>query len=670
MSINKRFDCTTGVGARLGLLVGLGLLIASLAACGTSSGSARNAPAATGTPQTGLYRFIPGERLVYRLDYASASASDFRALFSEPNNKRTKIEQPAAPGLTQSFKTTIRGELTSTVISNSGDIALIAYSVHEPEVDLTVNGQAASKEAEKVRSDLVREVFARVNSQGKVLDVRFEPGVDDLSQSFVRTLLAITQFVLPEAAGSDLRQWETQEADPNGQYVARYAASNDSGRGAEETSRQSQGSFKKTKSRYLQPIQRPTADETQASNQIYPKGSLATRFDLQRGHLVSLSGTESLTVAIEGKTVANADTAIQMDLQRQEMLSQTDLERIRATSISREREAVAISLFVIPSPEAGEASIARSELGDTSLDSLLADLAKLESSSGEMNETPTYLKVKAMIYLHPESSAHFGKILATANSQGPAMRVLTGALGAVGNTEAQAALIGATRSRAGDWPAVSLLIPAISQVPSPAQPAEDLLRDLAFNSSNPDIAATAQLSLGNVARKVAQTSPDRAANIVRLFTKAIESSPSTDFTQQMLLAIGNAGSIEALPNIGRLINDPSPTLRATAAGALRWVDSDQADSLLIKALTSDREATVRLEAAIALSFRRIGNSTFNPQKTVFLTEQDVKVRLVVLKNLWAARDDFAEVRGILKRAAGHDRSKEVRKAAAESLGLK
>jgi len=249
------------------------------------------------------------------------------------------------------------------------------------------------------------------------------------------------------------------------------------------------------------------------------------------------------------------------------------------------------------------------------------------------------------------------------------MRILTGALGAVGHTEAQTALVTAVRARPQDWSALSMLIPALGGVNSPTQMAEDTLRDLAFNSPNPDIASTAQLILGSIARNLAETSPQRAEKIVDLFIKQIESSSSADGIRQILLVLGNAGSTRAFSTIARFMTHSSPALRATAASALRWIAVDQVDPLLVKTLTSDSEAEVRLEAAVALGLREMSEATFNPQKQAFLTDKDDKVRLAVLRNLWKAHQAFPEVRRLVKEAAKTDPSKEVRKAAAEIVAM-
>ncbi|MCU1264528.1 MAG: hypothetical protein JWM21_846 [Acidobacteria bacterium] len=479
----------------------------------------------------------------------------------------------------------------------------------------------------------------------------------------------MTQFVNPPTGSSDSREWDTQEADPGGQYLARYEAvpgpSNIAGNDAARV----QETFSKTKLRYILPRSDPASDENATALEIRPKGRLVAQVDIQRRHLVSLNGAESQTILLEGKAIGAAESSIQVEELRQESLSPEELALLREESLARERVAVAVPLFDTRSKDADEDSIERTELGDATLEGLLSDLAKMETSTAETNETALYLKFKALIDVHPESSASLGKILATADPKSTTMRILAGALGAVGHAEATEALVTAIQERTEDWPALALLIPTLGQSHSPSEAAEALLCDLAFFAHNPDIASTAQLGLGSMARQLAQSAPERATRIVDIFIKAIESSPSTGAIRLMILALGNAGSGESLPIIIRFINDPSSELRAAALDGLRWIDNEQADALLINALTSDQNPLVRQEAAIALGFRKIGDASFKAQKGVFLKERDAKVRLAVLSNLWRANNAFPEVRRIVKKAARRDGSKEVRKAAAEIIAM-
>src|SRR5262249_30447244 len=162
-----------------------------------------------------------------------------------------------------------------------------------------------------------------------------------------------------------------------------------------------------------------TPGESDVPKTISPKGELVASFDLKGGHLVSLSGMESQVIAISGKKVASAETRLQMNYVGAEMLSAAELSALRAANVQREKITVAVPLSATRSKEESEALIHRNELGTATLESLLADLARLEASSEQANETPLYLKFKALVYLHPESSAILGTALASARPSAP-----------------------------------------------------------------------------------------------------------------------------------------------------------------------------------------------------------------------------------------------------------
>ena len=609
-----------------------------------------------------VYHFAIAERMIYRLYYTSASQSDFSQVLGNQKQQQNPL------GLAQSFKTTVQGQLTISVLDIHGDNVLIAFSLRNLMIRLIANGQAAATEADTIEKDLSREIFANVSLQGKVRSIRFDPVTNKLSQNFARTLIAVTQFVFPSALSPDRSQWETQEDDPNGQYIARYQQAEPRSNRHKATN-PGLRTFRKIKTRYLQAVQKPGSDEFNVPTAITPKGELTANFDLRAGRLLALSGTESQTIEMAGKTVARAQNAVRLNYVGREILDPDNLAAMREASSQRTKLVAAVPLSVTVSKEESEANIERTELRTATLETLLADLANLESSSGERNEAPLYLKFKALTYLNPESSAALGKILATADAKSLTMRVLTGALGAVGHQQAQAALVSAIRARSTDWPALSVLIPALNEASSPTQLAEDTVRDLAFQSPNAEIASTAQLTLGTMARNLAETSPERATKIVELFIKQIESSPSFEVTRQMLLALGNSGSTNAYSTISRFMTDSSPALRAAAAGALRWVASDQIDALLTRSLTSDPEASVRLESAVALGFREMTEGTFGAQKQAFLTDKNDKVRLALLSNLWKVHQAFPEVRKLVKEAATKDASQNVRKAAGDIMAI-
>src|SRR5262249_21716075 len=209
----------------------------------------------------------------------------------------------------------------------------------------------------------------------------------------------------------------------------------------------------------------------------------------------------------------------------------------------------AVALSSPADPTAAEAAIQRAELGDATLDSLLADLAKTEADAKpNANDTPPYLKLKALVYLQPEACPRLAEVLNKTKTDGPTMQLLTGALSSVGHAEAQSALQQAIRARGDDFTTLAVLIPALGLVDNPTPQSEELLRELS-GRGDVNIRTTAQLALGVMARNLSDTAPERTARIVRDALRQLEGATQADERRQMLLGLGNsagAGTLDAI----------------------------------------------------------------------------------------------------------------------------
>ncbi|MCU1264527.1 MAG: hypothetical protein JWM21_845 [Acidobacteria bacterium] len=140
MLFQRTFDAShdrwsNRVASRLGVVLLAGFVTASISGCQASS---LHGPIvkATETDRVAaafsLCRFVPGDRLVYKLEYANHSAADLRPLFA--GQKAAAKTDATQPGLTQVFQTSVQGEFTASVLSNNGGTAIIAYSLRQPEV--------------------------------------------------------------------------------------------------------------------------------------------------------------------------------------------------------------------------------------------------------------------------------------------------------------------------------------------------------------------------------------------------------------------------------------------------------------------------------------------------------------------------------------------------------
>jgi hypothetical protein len=371
-------------------------------------------------------------------------------------------------------------------------------------------------------------------------------------------------------------------------------------------------------------------------------------------------------MVVDDKVVARAENTVRMNLQRSEMLSSAELQKLRRLcALLAEEPAVALSA---PTPRGGrEESIHRNELGEDTPESLLAELKRLDAKGDpEAPETRLYLKLKALIYLQPQVCSALAKLLSTATLESRTLPILTEAFSSIGHAEAQRALQTAIKARAGDEPALATLVSALAMVETPTETSEEVLRDLAANSPFANIRAGAELGLGTMAHQLALVQPHRTARIVRAMTGKLIVANSSEERRHCLFVLGNAGASESLEAIKGYVNDPAAEIRAAAIAALRWVEGNEADRLLCNALANDTDLSVRIEAATSLSFRVMTPTTFAAQKNAFLSDASTSVRLSALANLAHARSAFPEGRALLSEAR-NDRSPEVREEASNLL---
>jgi HEAT repeat protein len=314
-------------------------------------------------------------------------------------------------------------------------------------------------------------------------------------------------------------------------------------------------------------------------------------------------------------------------------------------------------------PAEAEAVIQRNELKDATIDTVLRDLEKADASQSRADKTDLYLKVKALVYLYPNTSAQLGSYLKNAKSSSIGFRAVSAALGEVGHEQAQQALILALQDRerhSDDISALSTLMVTLGTVRSPTPQAEEALRQIERQQPHSQICALCELMLGNMARNLVSTAPKRSARLVDDLVEKLRAASTVERSKHLLLALGNAGSPRAMPAMTPFLSHENASLRSTAIGGLRWVPGEAVDNILVEKLSHDPAPVMREEAATAFGFRQVTSITFNAQKKALLSDKSDKVRQNALNNLWSARSEYPEVIPLVRRVAKEDSSKEIR----------
>ena len=160
-------------------------------------------------------------------------------------------------------------------------------------------------------------------------------------------------------------------------------------------------------------------------------------------------------------------------------------------------------------------------------------------------ETPLYLKFKAMIYLHPEECVKLGPVLANADVSSPSFRIVSGALGAIGHREAQAAVRQAIAARPQDSAALASLIATLGGAPHPTVESEKAIHQVALTAPDANVSGAAILALGSMARSLARTEPARANAITDLLLQRADANGPADQIQAAVQALGNSAASRA-----------------------------------------------------------------------------------------------------------------------------
>jgi HEAT repeat protein len=604
------------------------------------------------------YKLVAGKTAVYQLHYESNAHADFRVLFQN--------QKPQAPAQSSSLVYTVSAELNGqwveTIVDADTSRFRTLYVLRNGKARLMVNDRDQAAQAETIVANLARGIVVERSPDGKALAVYMNPATDKVSSDFALSLFGETEFLLP--AGGGTSTWQSHEEDPTGAYSARYqilGSASPADRSGQNPARTV--AIRKTRLQYLlEPSESSLPGQTPMRKQAIPSGSLEAHFDPESGDLTSLSGTGTQDTIIEEKKVAHSVTTVGLSRIAEKAAAQEELTELRHVAGFLEDAGSRLSLYTKPSPQEMQQSIQRTQLGEETLESLLQQLDAVEASKTSSDQTELYLKFKALVYLHPESCGRLGGLLANASAQGPTFAILTRALGSIGNAQAQAALVAAINARPGDLVAVSNLIPTLAETPDPSVAAEAVIRQLSTGPADDSISATALLALGSMAHGLAKKSPARSSKIVHDLLRQTTVNQPEGHTHDLIEALGNTQSAVAIAALTAFTKNPAPQLRAAALDALRFMRSPGVDGLLLKGL-GDADGTPRLEAAYALSYRKMTAESFAAQKKALLADDNEKTRAVLLSNIWKSQQQFPEARVLVKSSADHDPSEYVSKLA-------
>jgi HEAT repeat protein len=590
---------------------------------------------------------LVGTRLRHSVSYQSSGYTELRAVVG------------VAPGSEAPPRHNLFGSLQATEILTFVELdrTIVRASVRfeNPLIKIQIDSKSQPEREHEVAESLEHPAAVYFDAQSRITRLEFPKEYSPMASNFVKAVVTLQQFVVP--AGRNPKTWNTVEIGTNGRYAAHYQVAGTSGQIKRVTKTLA-------KSPHGSATEGP---DSLTTAQVMPQGTIQISVSMDQGTVQDLEGVSHEDVLIQGHVLASQDTTVSSHIISSVRLSQEDVNAaLRALPTSNGAR------NALNRPEKGltpdrERAMQQQVLGTDSAQSLLSALSEIDSGSvsreGQMN---VYLKLKALVYLHPEASRTLGNRLAVADPKNPSAEMITTALSAVASPEAQDALCAVIRSTRDDVQSLTRLVPALGSLPQPTEQVVALLQQLSHSSSG-DVRSMALLALGGAAKNLAHVSNKRSTAIVSDLAGQLTASQVGDEKTTLLLALGNSGTAQAENIILSQRNDKSTEMRRVAVTALGDFQSDATLRALCDALKADPESQVRSAAAQSLAPR--SSAKLAKDALLQAAQQDVaeSVRLASVFALTALIPRDVHVREVVNAIAENDTSEGVRKQAASLL---
>lgn len=613
----------------------------------SNHGSAQGADAtvAATAPPGPAHRYVVGSELTYALGYESDGTMD--------------VGGEGTARLSSRF----RARLVRTVVADAEHgHHLVLYRFLDAEVIVAVNESNAGAAASEVARALAEGVLADEAPDGHVVSMRAPPAASSLSLSFARTLLAALQVTLPERPGPT---WNARETDTNGDTIATYAIVGDrapaNGALAVKKTKRAASATTSTEQGEWAALTRGESRTT---------GATEIDFDLERGSTKELASEQTVESLLGSLQIATTKTKLDMDRTAERTLDAPALAALVASIAALQAaDAAPLNARSTVDLEATKTKASKHWLGTSTLPELVAALRASEGRAQDARHFDLFLKLHALTYLHPDACAHVARLLAPLDPTGSSFQVTLAALGATGSKEAQAALVAQLRAPATSGEAKKHIIAALGMLAFPDEGAEAALRAIRDESTTKELAATAALSLGIMAKSLRERSPKRANAIV---DEALGGALADEKDESRLLldlsVLGNTASPRIQHDVLRWSHATSTPVRGQAAFALRLVRTEEAEARLLELLAGDEDSALRSRIATALSYREASARGFAVQRARVSADPDPGVRAALLRNLHAMRELFPEAIAVLEERRRADPDAKVRQIADGLLG--
>jgi hypothetical protein len=461
------------------------------------------------------------------------------------------------------------------------------------------------------------------------------------------------EIVTPARASVLLQRWTSEESDPSGRYTAEYKVL--TSWGASDVQQ-----IRKRKMQYERAAERQSNGSRQfLEPRLDPKGEFTACFDKRTWSVTCVNGSETLYVSVNTRRVSVSKTQLTVTHLRDELPSGPEITGLELTARKLVQARDWVPMFA-RSREAEDRSVARSQVGNLTADSLLAAVAGLNLiEPSDTAVTRVFLKLRAHFLLTPTIEERFRALL-LADPAAASVRTLAQSLSSAGTPSAQAVLVEALRLRATDRLARNLFLFSLGAVEKPTPTTVRTLMEFAAKASAENDESTALLTLGIATHNVRGENAALADSVVDWLRERLRTASDGAGRADLIEALGNASASAATGELLGALKDVSPQIRGAAVRALRNIQSEQVDLALSQALTKDPSEYVRRRAASSIETRLQTKFLIGKQLEALGAEPASSIRIALLRSIWQARSLDPSIARVIRERAERDPSPEVR----------
>ena len=595
-----------------------------------------------------VWKLYQGQSLKYKFSYSGHTVSNPGVVLGISNKS-------------QAVDFNLSGTINFLVLNKSDSDYKLYLKSEDLKSLFYVDSTEIESQSLKI-SKLFKDGFAiNLGTNGKVNSIQIQNSESEMLL-FAKSFSTSIQFITP-AKNIHGGAWQEREWDSTGKALTRYQITN--------SDNILEGTKEKLKYEVLSSVQK-TLDDKKSLN-ILPHLIQTWSWNTELGFLKSLNAQEKLTMRLgTSEPFASVDVATSLvnieNSQLNSAQSNADLNLLigKFSNIAKEK------IELVANSNSNKEHISLNDKKEiSSQESAMAKiLSSLNSSAFEKLSRPQlnsqHTALQNILKENPDFISKLDSQLLSLPSESNALRFLVGVLGSLTSAQSQDALVRALRARNLDTNAIDLIIPTLGFMSNPTQDAQDEIYRIA-NNGDKNSSSTAFLSLGLMAHSLNESDEIRSSEIVSDINSRLLKSKDANEQELLLGVLGNAGSPKSLTAISEFLNHKSPEIRAQAALALRRIDSNTADELLIERLTIENETWVKGEILESISHRKATSNVIQVQISLLNSEKNEGVKMHILKNLWMASENDSKLGEFLKTYSSSEKSNKIKKYVDELL---